>query len=69
MNDTENARAHQEALEATSRAGSSANRARLWAGMNRYLAAETAHEHRAAEKEKAAEEEKKADADEAPGSP
>ena len=63
MNDTEKARAQKEALDATSRSASSANRARLWAGLNRYLAAETAHEHRAAE------EEKKADTDEAPESP
>lgn len=52
MSDMENARARREALETSSRASSSANRQRLWAGMNRYLAAEKEHAHRAAAKEK-----------------
>lgn len=51
MGDTENARARKEAVEAAARAGSGANRQRLWAGMNRYLAAETEHAHRTAEQE------------------
>jgi hypothetical protein len=53
MGDTENARARKEAVEAAARAGSGANRQRLWAGMNRYLAAETEHAHRTAEQEAA----------------
>jgi len=50
MGDTENARARKEAVEASA-ASSGANRQRLWAGMNRYLAAETEHAHHAAEQE------------------
>lgn len=60
MGDTENARARKEAVEASSRASSGANRQRLWAGMNRYLAAEAEHAHHAAEQE---------DEDEAPLAP
>lgn len=58
MGDTENARARKEAVEASARAGSGATRQRLWAGMNRYLAAETEHAHRTAEQEAAEQEEK-----------
>ncbi len=57
MGDTENARARKEAVEAAA-ASSGANRQRLWAGMNRYLAAETEHAHRTAEQEAAEQEEK-----------
>ena len=52
MSDKENARARREAVETSSRATSSANRQRLWAGMNRYLAAETEHARHTAVKEK-----------------
>lgn len=51
MSDMENARARREAVRTSSRATSSANRQRLWAGMNRYLAAETEHARRTAVKE------------------
>ena len=51
MSDMENARARKEAVETSSRATSSANRQRLWAGMNRYLAVETEHARRTAVKE------------------
>lgn len=51
MNDTENARARKEALESSGSAAASASRARLMAGLNRYLTAEAAHEHRAAEED------------------
>jgi hypothetical protein len=44
MSDLENARARAEALSAA-RVTSSADRARLWAGMNRYLAAEAQIAH------------------------
>lgn len=64
MGDTENARARTEAVEAAARASSGANRQRLWAGMNRYLAAETEHAHHAAEREDEDEDE-----DEAPRAP
>ena len=46
MSDLENARARTEALSAAP-AMSSADRARLWAGMNRYLAAEAQIAHSA----------------------
>lgn len=45
MSEQEQALAEQEA-RATARASGSAERARLWAGMNRYLAAEAAHAQR-----------------------
>lgn len=60
MGDTEHARARREAMEASTSASAGANRQRLWAGMNRYLAAETEHAHHAAEQE---------DEDEAPRAP
>ncbi len=46
MSEMEQARAEQEARTTAARATSSAERARLWAGMNRYLAAEAAHAKR-----------------------
>jgi hypothetical protein len=52
MNEQEKAQAHQEALGASSRAGRSAERARLWAGLNRYLATEARHEQKLADEEK-----------------
>ena len=54
----DNAKAQKEALEATAKATTSADRARLWAGLNRYLEAEAEHAQKAAEEEKAASEEK-----------
>ena len=55
MNDAENARSRAEALEATSRVTASARRNRLWAGLNRYLASESAHAHKAAVSDRRAE--------------
>lgn len=53
MSELENARAQAEAKnEPTTRALRSARRAQLWAGLNRYLASEAAHAHKAAEKER-----------------
>lgn len=52
MSDMQNARARDEALKTSSRASSSANRQRLWAGMNRYVAAEAEREHRLSEQER-----------------
>lgn len=46
MSEQEQALAEQEARASAARASGSAERARLWAGMNRYLAAEAAHAHR-----------------------
>lgn len=46
MTEREQVQAQQEAKANATRGGSSAERARLWAGMNRYLAAEAAHAHR-----------------------
>ena len=46
MSEHERALAEQEARGTTARVSGSAERARLWAGMNRYLAAEAAHAHR-----------------------
>lgn len=46
MSEQEQALAEQEARETTARASGSTERARLWAGMNRYLAAEAALAHR-----------------------
>ncbi len=51
MEDLENARAQAEARKSTDRP-SSADRARFWAGLNRYLASEAAHAHKAAERER-----------------
>ena len=51
MNEQEKAQAQQEALATSSRASRSAERARLWAGLNRYLAAETRHEHKLSEED------------------
>lgn len=51
MEDLENARAQKEAVETASKATASANRARLWAGLNRYLAAEADHARKAAREE------------------
>ena len=54
MSDLENARARAEALnEPGTRALRSARRAQLWAGLNRYLASESAHARKAAVAEKA----------------
>lgn len=55
MNDRENAQAAREARETATRASASANRQRLWAGLNRYLAAEGEHARRAAREEAEAE--------------
>ena len=52
MSDLERMKAQKEAMEETARAGTSADRARLWAGLNRYLGAEARHEHRVAEEER-----------------
>ncbi len=51
MTDTENARAQREARETVTRSTASANRQRLWAGLNRYLAAEGEHARKAARQE------------------
>lgn len=50
MSDMENARAHHGALK-TAATTTSASRARLWAGFNRYLAAESEHAQKAADAE------------------
>lgn len=47
MSEQEQALAEQEARTSAARSSAGAERARLWAGMNRYLAAEAAHAHRA----------------------
>jgi len=47
MSEQEEALAQQEAQARATDTVSSSERARLWAGMNRYLAAEAAHAHRA----------------------
>lgn len=47
MTEREQVQAQQEAKSNATRGTGSAERARLWAGMNRYLAAEAAHAHRA----------------------
>ena len=54
MNELENAKAQKEALAAAPRSMTSADRARMWAGLNRYLEAEAAHAHKAAEQEREA---------------
>ena len=43
MRDVERARARHEATQAASAAATSANRQRMWAGLNRYLASELEH--------------------------
>ncbi len=43
MDSVERARTQQEAVQEASKASRSADRARLWAGLNRYLAAEAEH--------------------------
>ncbi len=53
MSDPERMRAQQEA-RASAATRRSADRARLWASLNRYLAAEARHEHKAAESERRA---------------
>jgi hypothetical protein len=55
MEDLDKARAQAEARESAARR-SSADRARFWAGLNRYLAAEAAHAHDTAEREREREE-------------
>lgn len=67
MSDMENAQARKEAVETLSRASASANRQRLWAGLNRYLAAETEHAHKAAVEEKQGEREGESDGSSSPG--
>lgn len=57
MTDTEHARAQEEARETVTRASASASRQRLWAGLNRYLAAEGEHAREAARREAEAERE------------
>lgn len=49
MTEREQVQAQQEAKAEATRRGSSTERARLWAGMNRYLAAEAAHARRVEE--------------------
>ncbi len=52
MSDVEGARTRAEAMnEPAGRALRSARRAQLWAGLNRYLASEAAHAHRAKQDE------------------
>ena len=43
MKDVEKARARYEATQAASAAATSADRQRMWAGLNRYLASELEH--------------------------
>lgn len=52
MSDQERLRARQEAVTTSARAQASANRARFWAGLNRYLAVETEHERKLAVEER-----------------
>ena len=52
MSEHEQALTQQEAKANATRSISSSERARLWAGMNRYLSAEAAHAHRANQSEK-----------------
>ena len=49
MSTAESERAHREAL--SSRASTSADRARFWAGLNRYLRTEAEEEHRHAQED------------------
>jgi len=51
MSDLERVWAEKEARE-TAATRNSADRARLWAGLNRYLGTEARHEHKAAEGER-----------------
>lgn len=51
MSDIENARAQAESIRASDRTMTSAERARLWAGLNRYLASEAEHAHKVAREE------------------
>ncbi|GAA2135249.1 hypothetical protein GCM10009844_00310 [Nocardioides koreensis] len=53
MSDLERMRAEREARD-TAATRSSADRARLWAGLNRYLSSEARHEHKVAEVERRA---------------
>ena len=53
MSDLERLKAEQEARD-TAATRSSADRARLWAGMNRYLGSEARRAHRGAEAERRA---------------
>ena len=53
MSDLERMRAEREARE-TAATRNSADRARLWAGLNRYLSSEARHEHKVAEGERRA---------------
>jgi len=53
MSDLERVWAEKEARE-TAATRNSADRARLWAGLNRYLGTEARHEHKAAEGERRA---------------
>jgi hypothetical protein len=55
MNESENQRAQKEAVETSSKVTRSADRARFWAGLNRYLSAEAEHAHKVAREEKDAE--------------
>lgn len=53
MNNVENARTRAEALKGSrANTSSSTNRARLWAGLNRYLASEAEHDRKVAKREK-----------------
>jgi hypothetical protein len=53
MSDLEHRRTETEARETAGRR-SSADRARLWASLNKYLVSEGRHAHRVAEEERAA---------------
>ena len=55
MNDLDNQQARAEAVEQVPRALRSARRAHLWAGLNRYLAAEAVHAEKVAKAERDAE--------------
>lgn len=48
MDETEKLQAQQEARSQAPRGMSGSERARMWAGLNRYLATEVAHEAKAA---------------------
>jgi hypothetical protein len=61
MDDLEREEARKEAGEAASKATQSANRARLWAGLNKYLAVEAEHAHKAARAERDRREKESAD--------
>lgn len=53
MSDLEGMRAEREARDSAA-TRNSADRARLWAGLNRYLSSEARHEHKVAETERRA---------------